>query len=458
MDPDVMDPDSLSSPEHGGGTSSTRERGPGFGSMLSFSIQGPADHASSQRSSSAALDSFDLSPATDASTGGGGFMGRGSRHQRASLSLHEAGELTQLGQSHRSSGLLSPEDEEESTENGPARYGHVNGGGGIEQGIQRSRGENVVVGIAPMDARRGGGGRKRAREVATMDGHASARWQQPQQHRLERSWPLPHERSAGREGSQQWDVSEPSPSNSFSRRGSTPCSPREYGGVPHLSSSRQRARQGVGDRVSLSGFARRGESNDGEGDNGRDGGRGGDDGGRNSNRAGTSARSSDEPLSGGTGETFSVVSEVSSGGLPPPPLLPSGPLPAIGVIREVREVAPLDYPSNLVVSCCMEQHAVLYGKVLRAAGGQSQPFLRGMTLAVNSRYPLFSMLSMMRCRLWSMTATLRRLCHLLVCVCAAVLPHWATAEPFGPRATADSGSHASLKPSPGWPSVISRGL
>eukprot|EP00903_Cladosiphon_okamuranus_P014747 g13665.t1 len=158
MDSDVT-ADSLSSPELGG--TSVREGGSGFRSMLSFSTQGPADRASSQRSSSAALDSFDLSPATDASTGGGGFLDGGSRHQRSSLSLHESGGLT----------------------------------------------------------REGGGG----------------------------------------------------------------C---------------------------------------------------GDGGRRNSIRAGRTASGNDAPLSGGTGETFSVVSEVSSGGLPAPPVLPSGPLPAIGTIRE----------------------------------------------------------------------------------------------------------------------------
>lgn len=116
-----------------------------------------------------------------------------------------------------------------------------------------------------------------------------------------------------------------------------------------MSSSRQQARPGIGDEASLSGFARGGDSNGGGGDNGRDGGGGGGDrdgegggggggGRRNSNRAGTTASSSEAPLSGGTGETFSVVSEVSSGGLPAPPVLPSGPLPAIGAVREVRQL------------------------------------------------------------------------------------------------------------------------
>lgn len=349
MDSDVT-ADSLSSPEHGG--ISTRDRGSGFGSMLSFSTQGPADHASSRRSSSAALDSFDLSPATDASTGDGGFLDRGSRHQRSSLSLHEAGGLTPLSESRRSSGLLSPEDEEGPSGNGPTRYGGVNVDGSVEQGIQRSGGENMVVGVAPLNAR-GGGGRKRSREVATTDGRGPAGWQHLQQHRLERGWPLSREQNASEVGFQRSDVSQPSPADSFSRIGSAPCSPREYGGVRRKSSSRQQARHGIGLGASLSGCARGGDNNDGEGDRGRDGGGDGGDcdsesgrsgGGRgNNNVAGTTSSSSDAPLSGGTGETFSVISEVSSGGLPAPPVLPSGPLPAIGTIREVRQVAPLTF-------------------------------------------------------------------------------------------------------------------
>lgn len=359
MDSDVT-ADSLSSPEHGG--TSIREGESGFGSMLSFSTQGPADRASSQRSSSAALDSFDLSPATDASTGGGGFLDGGSRHQRSSLSLHDSGGLTPLSESRRSSGLQSPEGEEETTEKGPTYYGGANVSGSVEQAIERSRGENVVVGVAPTEAI-GGGGRKRPREVATTGGRAPAGWQHLQQHRLERSWPLSREQNVGGEGSQQWDMSQPSPDTSFSRRGSIPCSPREYGGLRRMSSSKQQARPGIGDGTSLSGFIRGRDRNDGEGGGGdgdcdREGGGGGDVSRRNSTRAGTTASSSDAPLSGGTEETFSVFSEVSSGGLPAPPILPSGPLPAIGTIREVRQVAP-SWPSSAVL-CMMQQ----------AAGGQ----------------------------------------------------------------------------------------
>ena len=334
MDSDVT-ADSLSSPERG--ATSTQGRDSAFGSMLSFSNQGPPGRASSQRSSSAALDSFDLSPATDASTGGGGFLdGGSSRHQRSSSSLHQAGELTPLSESRRSSDLLSREDEEDSTDKHP-RYGNTTRSVREERGVPQARGE-VAVGMAPRDGRRGGAEktRKRSREVATIDGRASMGWQPPQHHRLERSWPLFHEEGAGGDGS-NWGMSESSPSasRSFSRRGETP-SPREYtsgSSVPRESRSHQRER--LGTEASVGGFSRGGESNEGEGDGGRDGGLGGGGGGINSNR-GMSVSSSDGPLSGGIGETFSVFSEVSSRGLPAPPPMPSGPLPVIGTIREVR--------------------------------------------------------------------------------------------------------------------------
>ncbi len=340
MDSDVT-ADSLSSPEHGGGTSSssTRGRESAFGSMLSFSNQVPPDHASSQRSSSAALDSFDLSPATDASTGGGGFLdgGSSSRHQRSSLSLHEAGELSPLSESRRSSGFLSREDEEDGRKVYPTRYGDITGSVHAEQGISRATGE-VVVGVAPRDTRRGGAGRtrKRSREVATTDGRASVGLQQPQQHRLERSWPLFREQGPGVDGSSHWGMSGLSPSRSFSRRGGETSSPREYGSVPQVPRSHRREVFGTGDEASASGFSRGGESNGGESDGGRAGGGVGGGGGATNSNRGMSVSSSGGALSGGVGETFSVFSEVSSRGLPAPPPIPSGPLPVIGTIREVR--------------------------------------------------------------------------------------------------------------------------
>jgi len=351
MDSDVT-ADSLSSPEHGG-TSSTRGRDSAFGSMLSFSNQGPPDHTSSQRSSSAALDSFDLSPATDASTGGDGFLdGGSSRHQRSSLSLHEAGVLTPLSESRRSSGLLSRESEEGSREKHPTRFGDITGSVHGEPGISQASGE-VVVGVAPRDARRGGAGRtrKRSREVATTDGRASVGLQQLQQHRLERSWPLFGGQGPGGDGSSQWGMSELSPSRSFSRRGGETSSPREYGSIPQVPRSHRREVFGTGDEVSVGGFSRGGESNGGESDGGRDGGVGAGGGAINSNR-GMSVSSSDGALSGGVGETSSVFSEVSSRGLPAPPPIPSGPLPVIGTIREVSRKC-ITAQGGIVQSCCL---------------------------------------------------------------------------------------------------------
>lgn len=323
MDSDVT-ADSLSSPEQGG--ASTRERGSGFGSMLSFSTQGPLDHASSQRSSSAVLDSFDLSPATDTSSGGG-FLDMGSsRQQRGSLSLTGAGGLTPLSESRGSSDLLPREEDQEVTSD--------NLGESPELGIPK-RAENVVVGIAPVEARGIGGRiRKRSREVAMTDGRAPVGWQQSQQShqdRLESSWPHFQKRSTAGDGS-QWSMSQPSPSPSFSQQDN----------VPQGSRWSQRAATGIEGGASLGEFSRDDENNDGEvdrrgsgSDNGSDGVGGG--GGINSNRGGMSVSSS-EPLNGGIGETFSIVSEVSSRGLPAPPLIPSGPLPAIGTIREVSQL------------------------------------------------------------------------------------------------------------------------
>lgn len=359
MDSDVT-ADSLSSPEHGG--TSAHERGSGFGSMLSFSTQGPPDHASSQRSSGGAvLDSFDLSPATDASSGGD-FLDMGSRQQRASLSLPGAGGLTPLSESRKSSHLLLREGEGQITsDKDPSRtYSDINLGGSVDLGIPKARADNIVVGITPEEDRGDNRRiRKRSREAAMTDGRVSVGWQQSQQSqlshrdRLESSWPLFQKRNTSGDGS-QWSMSQPSPSASSSQRAETTShSPPEYVSVPQGSRLSQRAMTGVEDVASLSGFLRDGESNEGEidrrgsgSDNSRDGGGdgcGGDGCGGggadsiNNNREGMSVGSSEPLLSGGIGETFSIVSEVSSRGLPAPPLMPSGPLPAIGAIREVGQ-------------------------------------------------------------------------------------------------------------------------
>lgn len=330
MDSDVS-ADSLSSPEHG---SSAREQGSAFGSMLSFSTQGPPEHASSQRSSSAALDSVDLSPpATDASSGGDGFLDRSSRQQRSSSSMRDAGRLTPLSESRRSSDLLSCEGEDQTADKKFIRYG-----------------DNVVVGVAPTLEAAGGRDaiRKRPRNAAT-DGHPSQERRPSHQHRLNSSWPLFRDQSAGGEET-EWEASQPSPARYSSQRGgATTRSPREYRGVPRVSGSSRRMSTGIGDAASFSGFSRGGERFGGETEsrgNGSDYGNRG--GGIHTNEDDMSVSGSETVRSGGLGESSSIVSEVSSGGLPAPPLIPSGPLPAIGVIREVSY-----YSCNWTVFCLL---------------------------------------------------------------------------------------------------------
>lgn len=335
MDSDVT-ADSLSSPEHGDNNSRSH-RGSGFGSMLSFSTQGPPDHSSSQRSSNAALDSFDLSPATDASAGGGGFLDGSSRQQRSSSSLREGGGLTPLSESLRSSDLLSRDDEEDTAEKDLPQFSDIGTRGSVEMGARRSRDGHVVVAGSPLETRGAGQRlRKRSREAATTNGRDSAGWQQSQKHRLQNSWPQFRDRSAGGEGS-QWGISQPSPSPSFSQRdGMASSSPRDQTGIPHEPRSSLRATSGSANAAPYSRFQRDRDrdSNDRESasrGSGSEDIRGvGGVGGVHRNDNGTSVTSSE-----GVSERFSVVSEASSGGLPPPPLMPSGPLPAIGAIREV---------------------------------------------------------------------------------------------------------------------------
>lgn len=304
--------------------------------MLSFSTQGPPDHTSSQRSSNAALDSFDLSPATDASTAGG-FLDGSSRRQRSSSSLREVGGLTPLSESLRSSDLPSRDDEEDSAEKGLPQFGDIHTRGSVEIDTRQARNDgHVVVAVSPLETRGAGQrARKRSREAAATNGRDSAGWQQSQKHRLQSSWPLFRDRSAGGEAS-QWGMSQPSPSPSFSQHeGTTSSSPRDRPSIPHdTPRSSRRTTAERADAASYSTLPRDREMNDGEGASRRReseavSGVGGSRGvPRHSNQ--TSVTSSD-----GIAETFSLVSDASSGGLPPPPPMPSGPLPAIGAIREV---------------------------------------------------------------------------------------------------------------------------
>lgn len=339
LDSDVT-ADSLSSPEHGVDTP-----GRGFGMLSSFSTQDPPNPMNSHRSG-IPFDSFDLSPATDASSGGGGFLS-GSRQRP---SPREAGGLVTPLSESRQSLDLSHVTGDETTENNSRHHNDVAIGRTGVLGLSCERGSDVVVGVASATTPGGGGVRKRLRDGTTTAGYARG-WQTPK-HRLESSWPLsrasrPSSQSVGGEEG-LWGLSQPSRSVSSSRQGMATRSPREHG-VPQVStSSLQRAGSERGEF--LGGFyvgngaviderrERRGSRSEGIS---VVGGRGGGDGGGSSISGGsTSASSNDVPLSGGIGETLSV-SDGSSRGLPAPPIIPSGPLPAIGALREVRQYCQL---------------------------------------------------------------------------------------------------------------------
>ncbi|CBN77476.1 hypothetical protein Esi_0059_0111 [Ectocarpus siliculosus] len=123
---------------------------------------------------------------------------------------------------------------------------------------------------------------------------------------------------------------------------------------------------GIGDAASFSGFSRGGERFGGETEsrgNGSDyGSRGG---GIHTNGDDLSVSGSETVRSSGLGESASIVSEVSSGGLPAPPLIPSGPLPAIGVIREYfltgQQQHDLDHERRLTSDHMRRLNQVLAG-------------------------------------------------------------------------------------------------
>ncbi|CAM9128835.1 unnamed protein product, partial [Ectocarpus sp. 8 AP-2014] len=151
-----------------------------------------------------------------------------------------------------------------------------------------------------------------------------------------------------------------------SQRGGAIRSPREYRGVPRVSGSSRRMSTGIGDEASFSGFSRGGERFGGETEsrgNGSDyGSRGG---GIHTNGDDMSVSGSETVRSSGLGESSSIVSEVSSGGLPAPPLIPSGPLPAIGVIREYfltgQQQHDLDHERRLTSDHMRRLNQVLAG-------------------------------------------------------------------------------------------------
>lgn len=341
--------DSLSSPDQDDGSMPE-----GFSGMLSsFSTQGPIDHMSSSRRSDAPLDSFDLSPVTDASAGGGGFpSSRNQQLQRPSLHDAAGGGLTPLSESRRSSSEILHHEEHKTVD----KRDYDEHGAKIGLGVELSQARS---GVGLAQGAVSGLARKRSRDVATTDGYAAdlKGWQQPSQYRLESSWPLPRAAGSNRRSSgvddneNSWGLSQPNVTPaSLSMPGSTQTArpSRDHNFGLRTSTSSQHL-PGSGDIVSTTrGYF--GEHGIGDQDGGCESHcSGSDSGGRSivssDGRRGTDTNSNtgyrsivsstDAPLSGGLGEVLSV-SETSSRGLPAPPIIPSGPLPAIGALREVR--------------------------------------------------------------------------------------------------------------------------
>lgn len=339
MDSDVT-ADSLSSPENRIATSSGRRFS---GALSSFSTLGPQDNGGSSQRSCPPLDSFDLSTATDASAAGGGFLDQ----HRQQLSPGEAGGLTPLGRHTR--GSDGPLAEGESDDKHLRSDDDVRiRGSSMSLGLpQTGSGEFGVGSEVPAAAASSGGqARKRSRDDAMTDGHVGRGWQQQPGNRLESSWPLsrldaaPSRRSRGSTGGgSSLDLSRTDPFPPLSRQGT-------IGGSPHDRYEMPASRSAFGGGISGGGR----ESSDGGGegcytvhsssrseqDNSGSAGDSISVGGGIGNRMGGSVRRSGNDLSwnGSNSENLSI-SEGSSRGLPAPPIVTSGPLPAIGALREV---------------------------------------------------------------------------------------------------------------------------
>lgn len=342
MDSDVT-ADSLSSPENRIATSSGRRFS---GALSSFSTLGPQDHGSSQRSCPP-LDSFDLSTPIDASAagGGGGFLDES--HQQ--LSPGGARGLTPLSRQTRGS-VGHHHEEGESDDRHPRRD---DGDTRVRRSMslrlpQSGSGEFDVGGDIPAAAAAasssGKAHRKRSREDAMTDGHISRGWQQQPSNRLESSWPLsrldaaPVRRSrSSNGGGSPLDLSHTDPSPPLSRQGT-------MNGSPHERYETSASRSAFGGDISGGGR----ERTDGGGEDcytirsrseHDHSGSAGDSisvGAGIDNRMGGSMRRGGNDLSwnGSNSENLSI-SEESSRGLPAPPIVTSGPLPAIGALREV---------------------------------------------------------------------------------------------------------------------------
>ena len=341
MDSDVT-ADSLSSPENRIATSSGRRFS---GALSSFSILDPQDHGSSQRSC-LPLDSFDLSTATDASAAGGGFLDE-SRQQ---LSPSEAGGLAPLSRQARGSDGPHAEGESDDKHLRSDNDG-VRMRSSIPLGLpQTGSGEFDAGGevSAAAAASSNGRARKRPRGDAMTDGHIGRGWQQQPSNRLESSWPLsrfdaaPSRRSRGSTGGgSPLDLSRADPSCSLSRQGAVD-------GSPHERYETSASRSAFGGGIAEGGR----EITDGEGEGCYTGrseqynsstsaGDSASVGGGTHSRMGGSIprRGNDLSWNGSHSENLSI-SEESSRGLPAPPIVISGPLPAIGALREVgRPVA-----------------------------------------------------------------------------------------------------------------------
>ena len=165
------------------------------------------------------------------------------------------------------------------------------------------------------------------------DGYMTPRWQQQPSNRLESSWPLsrldaaPSRRSrSGNGGGSSLDLSHTDPSPPLSRQGTIDGSLRSAfsGGISG-------GRREIAEREDGGCYTSRSEH-----DNSGSAGDSSSVGGGIHNRMGGSMRRSSSDLlwNGSNSENLSI-SEESSRGLPAPPVVSSGPLPAIGALREV---------------------------------------------------------------------------------------------------------------------------
>ena len=325
MDSDVT-VDSLSSPENRIATASERRFG-GGGALSPFSTTlGPQDQGGSSQGSCPPLDSFDLSTATDASPGGVGIFLDESRQR---MSHGEARELTPL--SRRTRGSDGPHVDERSE--GSRHRDDVRIRRSMSFGLPQAMSSGFEVGEEIPAASSSGGQahRKGSRESATTDGYGRGS-QQPPRNRLESSWPMPRHAVPSRRSRRSTAGGSPlGPSPPLSRRGTIDGSlhGRYETPVPRSAFGRggQESTDGGGEGCYTSNCE---HDNSGSASDGINIG-----GGSTHNRMrGLRAGVNDLSWNGSTSENLSI-SEESSRGLPAPPIVTSGPLPAIGALRQV---------------------------------------------------------------------------------------------------------------------------